>query len=120
MFHVTFLERIFQMKKFLFIVLACAALSACHDTRYVFTNQFPTQPSYSRTQHYIWWGRKSTIEPLQVCGSMNNVAMIEEKENGGQSWLRYLTVGIYSPVTVNVYCKTPMTTSYRARQPQAN
>lgn len=108
------------MKKFLFIALACMALSACHDTRYVFTNQFPTQPSYSRTQHYIWWGRKSTIEPLQVCGSMSNVAMIEEKENSGQSWLRYLTIGIYSPVTVNVYCKTPMTTSYRARQPQAN
>ena len=105
------------MKKYLFITLICLALTACHDTRFVFTNQFPTKPSYSRTQHYVWWGKKSTVDPSQVCGSIDNVAMVEVKEDSKQSWLHILSCGIYSPVTVNVYCKTPMNTSYRAHQP---
>ena len=105
------------MKKFLFVALVCAALTACHDTRYVFSDTVPAQPSYSRTQHYTWWGKKSTIDTMQICGSASNVAMVEEKENAGQSWLRYLTIGIYTPVTTAVYCKQPRATNYRAAQP---
>lgn len=105
------------MKKLLLLALACCALTACQDTRFVLSDSVPAQPSYSRTQHYTWWGKKSTIDAIQVCGSASNVAMVEEKENTGQSWLRYLTIGIYSPVTTAVYCKRPTQTTYRAAQP---
>ena len=105
------------MKKLFTISCVCLIVAACQDTRFVFSNQIPAQPSYSRTQHYTWWGKKSTIDPAQVCGYADNVAMVEEKENAGQSWLRALTLGIYSPATVNVYCKRPVRTNYRAQQP---
>ena len=105
------------MNKYLFIALTCLALTACQDVRFVLSDQVPAQPSYSRIHHFTMWGKKSTIEPVKVCGSINNVAMVEEKEYKGHSWLRFLTCGIYSPVRVNVYCKVPMNSPYRARQP---
>ena len=106
------------MKKYLFIALACLALTACQDTRFVLSKQVPAQPSYTRTMHYTFWGRKATIDAVAVCGSAGNIAMVEEKEYNGQSWLRWLTCGIYSPVRVNVYCKQPVRSNYQARQPQ--
>ena len=106
------------MKKVLIAALVCCALTACQDTRFVFSNQVPAEPSYSRTQHYTFWGKKSTIEVAKVCGSMDNVAMVEQVENSGQSWLRWLTVGIYTPMTARVYCKRPTKSDYRAQQPK--
>ncbi len=106
------------MKKILCLAMTLMTLTACQQTRFVYSNQVPTQPTYSQTEHYTFWGKKATIEPLKVCGSAENVAMVEQKEKTGQSWLRFLTAGIYQPVTVQVYCKRPMRSSYSAGQPR--
>ena len=106
------------MKKFLSVALICLALTACQDTRFVFSEPIPAKPSYTVTQHYLFMGRKATIEPVKVCGSMSNVAMVEEVETTSQSWIRGLTGCIYNPVTVNVYCKQPVKNSYKAGQPK--
>lgn len=106
------------MKKYLAVALISLALAGCQDTRFVFSNAAPTQPSYTRTMHYTWWGKRATIEPVAVCGSAENVAMVEEKEKTGQSWLRWLTGCIYQPVTVNIYCKRPVRSGYQAQQPR--
>lgn len=106
------------MKKLLFTVTTMLALTACQQTRFVYSNSAQQEPAYSQTMHYTWWGKRATIEPLRVCGSAENVAMVEEKEKTGQSWLRYLTIGIYQPVTVSVYCKRPGKSKYWANQPR--
>ncbi|MBR6412553.1 MAG: hypothetical protein IKS41_05280 [Alphaproteobacteria bacterium] len=106
------------MKKLLLVSLCCLAISACQDTRFVFGNAPVSKPSYSATMHYVFWGKKTTINPVAVCGSAENVAMIEEKEKTEQSWLRWLTGCIYQPVTVSVYCKRPVKTEYKAPQPK--
>lgn len=105
------------MKKYLFIALACLALTACQDTRFVFSNQVPAQPTYTRTMHYTFWGKKATIDAVAVCGSAENIAMVEEKERTHQSWMRWLTCDIYQPITTSVYCKRPVRSTYQARQP---
>lgn len=106
------------MKKYLMLALFSLALTACQNTRFVFSNTAPAQPSYTITMHYTWWDKKATINPVAVCGSAENVAMVEEKEKTGQSWLRWLTADIYHPVTVSVYCKRPVRTNYTAQQPR--
>lgn len=106
------------MKKYLFIALTCLALAACQDTRFVLSKQVPPEPSYTRTMHYTFWGKRATIDPIAVCGSAGNIAMVEEKEKTHQSWLRWLTCDIYQPVTVNVYCKMPVRSTYQASQPK--
>ena len=106
------------MKKLFITVTALLALTACQQTRFVYTNSVPRNPTYTQTQHYTWWGKKATIEPLKVCGTAENIAMVEEKEKTHQSWLRFLTLDIYQPVTVSVYCKRPVKSSYSANQPR--
>ena len=106
------------MKKLLFLSLICLAVSACQDTRFIFSNNVPAQPSYTRTMHYTFWGKKATVDPIAVCGSSENIAMVEEKEKTHQSWMRWLTCDIYHPITVNVYCKRPVRSGYQAQQPR--
>ena len=105
------------MKKLLLVSLCCLALSACQDTRFVFSKTPVSQPSYSQTMHFMFWDKKATIDPVAVCGSAENVAMVEEKETTKQSLIRGFTGCIYNPVTVNVYCKRPIRTKYQAKQP---
>ncbi len=106
------------MKKYLTVALISLALAACQNTRFVFSNTAPAQPSYTVTMHYTWWDKKADIDAIAVCGSAENVAMVEEKEKTHQSWLRWLTLDIYQPVTVSVYCKRPVKTNYQAQQPK--
>ncbi len=106
------------MKKILSVILICSALCACQHTQFAFSTHAPAQPSATRTLHYVFWGKKATIDPVRVCGSADNVALVEEKETTGQSWLRWLTACIYQPVTVNVYCKQPVRSSYQIQQPR--
>ena len=106
------------MKKYLTVALFSLVLAACQNTRFVFSNTTPSQPSYTVTMHYTWWGKKATIDPVAVCGYAENVAMVEEKEKTGQSWLRWLTLDIYQPVAVSVYCKRPVRANYKAQQPR--
>ena len=108
-----------MMKKLLSVAIICLALTACQDTRFVFSSRVPSQPTYSGTQHFTFWDKKTTIEPAKVCGSMENVAAVETMENTGQSWLRWLTACIYNPTTVKVYCKQPVkATNYKPEQPK--
>lgn len=99
-------------------VVLVALLSACQSTHFSFTDNVPANPSYTRTMHYTWWGKEAKIEPAKVCGSAENVAMVSEREKTGQSWLRWLTLDIYQPVTIDVYCKRPVKTTYIAPQPK--
>ena len=98
--------------------MICSALCACQQTQFAFSNYVPEQPTSSRTLHYTFWGKRAVIDPVRVCGTAENVAMVEEKELTGQSWLRWLTACIYQPVTVNVYCKRPVRSNYQVPQPK--
>lgn len=109
-----------MIKKIVAVSLLLGTLTACQSTRFVFSPNVPETPSYYQTMHYTFWGKKAMIDPVKVCGSAENVAMVEEKEKTGQSWLRWLTANIYQPVTVSVYCKRPVNTSYWADQPIEN
>ena len=107
-----------MMKKLLSVAIICLALTACQDTRFVFSNRVPSEPTYSGTEHFVFWDKKATIAPVKVCGSMENVAAVELMENTKQSLIRGVTGSIYSPVTVKVYCKQPVRTNYIPEQPK--
>ena len=114
---IVFYERI-KMKKILSMACICLALSACQNTRFVFSDNVPSQPSYTGVLHYIFWGKKGTVNAAKICGSSDNVVMVEETETTSQSFLRGITAGVYSPITVKVYCKRPVKSSYHMPQPK--
>ena len=107
-----------KMKKILSVILICSALCACQNTRFVFSNSTPSQPSFTAVLHYLFWDKKGTVNAVQICGSADNVLMVEETETTSQSFLRGISAGIYSPITVKVYCKRPVKTSYHVQQPK--
>ncbi len=106
------------MKKLLFCAIICLALAACQDTRFVFSQNVPSEPSFSGTEHFLFWDKKVTIEPVKVCGSAENVAAVELLETKKQSLIRGFSGSIYCPTTVNVYCKRKVNTDYKPDQPK--
>lgn len=107
------------MKKTLFALATALVLSGCMTSQFPMAPayQIPAQPNYSRTQHFVWANKVSKVDPIKVCGSASNVAMVEDVVLTHQAWLKILTALIYQPTTTRVYCKTPVKTSYMAPQP---
>mgnify|MGYP000007185915 FL=1 len=109
------------MKKTLLGLLVVFALTGCMTSRFPMTSQdqIPEKPTYSRTQHFVWINKVSTVDPAKVCGSVSNVAMVEDVVLTHQAWLKILTALIYQPTTTRVYCKRPVRNGYIAPQPSS-
>ena len=105
-----------KIKSLLTLSILALGLSGCVTQKFPMAKgPITVEPSYSRTQHAVWWDKVFVVDPVAVCGSANNVAMLETDVNTGQAWLRVITANIYAPYTANVYCKNPPARNYSDR-----
>jgi len=101
------------MKK-LFILVALASvilLSSCSTQRIAIgstSREVPkTNPHYSYWDHFFLGGIGQTKfrNAVELCKNNNGVEFIETRLSFAQGLVTGLTYSIYSPRTVNVYCK---------------
>ncbi len=82
-------------------------LSGCMTTRVVFSDKFDprAKPAYVDYFDYYWLGFRGEREVAlqKVCMDQRPHAIVRTK-TAEDVLLTYITVGIYSPVTVKIWC----------------
>lgn len=94
------------MKKHL-ICLIAAALTGCstvtiHPDR---TGKLITPPTYQETKDFYFWGLNGehTVDVQQICGGKEVIQMQSQATFEDGLW-GALTLGIYAPHSVKVWC----------------
>ena len=66
-----------------------------------------TNPHYSYWDNFLFWGVGQTKfnNAQELCKNNNGVDFVETRLSFAQGLLTGLTYGIYSPRTINIYCK---------------
>jgi Bor protein len=52
------------------------------------------------------FGQQHTIDAVQVCGSLDKVASVEVEQSLMDAVIATVTLGIYTPLSARVYCKS--------------
>lgn len=93
------------MRKVL-ILSAVLALSACATQRFDLRPPSTPYPAVDEAQSF--WiggiGQDQDLDAARVCGSPSKVVRVEMEQTAGNVGLSLLTLGIYSPRQVRVYC----------------
>lgn len=100
--------------------LAVALLPGCMRHEYVVSGTVPRQTKvFSAWQHNFLWGSVSATNPIDlraVCPE--GISRIESEIALEQTFMHALTVGIYAPTKMHVYCrKLPATEPAAAGAP---
>ena len=98
------------MKKVLCPLVCSLLLSGCLASRFpISQNTVSVEPTYSDTKVFLLWGlvpQPKYTDPVQVCGGVDNVSMVETKTSFWDGLISLLTFGLFVPQTANVYCTT--------------
>ncbi|MCQ2913694.1 MAG: Bor family protein [Alphaproteobacteria bacterium] len=89
------------MLKKLILAITLVFLSGCMQTQVRFAGYIPSEPTYSKFHHY----RGNDVDPVRICGRLDNIAMVEETENFISALVRTILFDLWQPTYVNVYCK---------------
>jgi Bor protein len=93
------------MKKICWFAMAWI-LSGC--VTQTFTLAVNTPPMPDATQQVVFYfgglGQNREVNAGKICGGASRVAKVTTGQSGGEALLSAITLGIYSPRTVSVYC----------------
>ena len=82
------------------------SLTGCAIQRFDVRPDTQMAPTHDNSQTF--WvggiGQSEDIDAAKVCGSAANVQRVETQATAGNIGLTILTLGIYSPRQVRVYC----------------
>jgi hypothetical protein len=82
------------------------SLTGCALQRFDVRPETQNAPTYDDSQTF--WvsgiGQSESIDAAKVCGSASNVQRIETQRTAGSVVLGLLTLGIYTPHQIRVYC----------------
>ena len=104
------------MKKFLsyiFVVAILLGFGGCATQQFVINESYMDQkdaddlePKVDEQVAFFFSGilQTDTVNPAQVCGSIENVVKVESELTFGQGFLGVITMGIYTPRNVKVFC----------------
>lgn len=94
------------MKKFVAILCLSLMLTSCAAQRGLVSSGY--RPGEDGTHHFFLWGifQEEEVNPARVCRSASNVAYVESQQSGLDVVLTLLTVGLYSPRSYAVYCRS--------------
>ena len=96
------------MKKILYPLVLATLLSGCYTSRFpISQNGLFIEPTRSETKIFLLWGlvpQPKYTDPAQICGSIDNVGMVETKTGLWDGVISLLTLGLISTRTANVYC----------------
>jgi len=96
------------MKLPLVLLSAAALLGGCAIQRYDL-NPAASADTPQHDEAQTFWvggiGQTQTVDANQTCGGAHKVARVETEQTAGNVVLNTITLGIYSPRQVRVYCK---------------
>jgi hypothetical protein len=93
------------MKK-LAIAAIVLGLTGCAIQRFDVRPETQNAPTHDNSQTFWVYGIGQSVEidAAKVCGTASNVQRVETQMTAGNVGLTILTLGIYSPRQVRVYC----------------
>lgn len=94
--------------RFLASLLLIMFITSCAGQKFVLksNNSFSKQ-EYKKTDHFVFWGlsqEKTLEQPQQFCKNNENFSSVAFKVTVPNYLLRIVTLGIYWPRTIEVYC----------------
>ena len=93
------------MKK-IAIAAIVLSLTGCAIQRFDVRPDTQNAPTHDNSQTF--WvggiGQSEDIDAAKVCGNASNVQRVETQMTAGNVGLTILTLGIYSPRQIRVYC----------------
>lgn len=93
------------MKK-LAIAAIVLSLTGCATQRFDVRQDTQNAPTHDNSQSF--WvggiGQSEDLDAAKVCGAAANVQRVETQLTAGNVGLTILTLGIYSPRQIRVYC----------------
>ena len=100
----TILKRI-TMKK-LAVMAVVLALGGCATQRFDVQSAGAQSPAYDEAQTFFVGGigQSQEVDAAKVCGGVKNVQRVETQLTPANVGLGLLTLGIYSPRQIRVYC----------------
>lgn len=95
------------MNKLLTAFVATSLLAGCATQTANVRSTANTTPNYSKSQSFFIGGigQEKQVDAHSVCGGEQNVAKVESIQTPKDIGLSFLTLGIYTPRTANVYCR---------------
>lgn len=100
-----------MLKKLFLTIVTISTLSSCATQRLVFDENYQSQPKrlgYKGTSHFVisGWYQRSSFNAAEYCGgSSDNIHSTEVRRSAGQVVIMVLTMGLYSPKEIKIYCK---------------
>ena len=93
------------MKKITVMALAIA-LGGCATQRFDVQTANDVSPAFDDAQTFFVGGigQSQEVDAAKVCGSAAKVQRVETQMTAGNVGMAILTIGIYSPRQVRVYC----------------
>lgn len=93
------------MKNFALMAVALA-LGGCATQRFDIQSAGAPTPAYDQGQTFFIGGigQRQEVDAAQVCGGGKNVQRVETQLTPANVGLGLLTLGIYSPRQIRVYC----------------
>jgi hypothetical protein len=83
-------------------------LSSCATKQFKMNEKITLKPSAEGKRHYVFWalGQDTAISGEGICKQLENVVAIDSYSSISDSFLTYLSGGIYSPKSYAIYCYT--------------
>ena len=94
----------------IFLISIILILSSCSTQRFVTDKKYykVQSPNYKKTDHFTFWGigqTKITTDAEDKCADNNKkLASVQFKQTVPNYLLTFVTLGIYSPRTLEVFC----------------
>jgi hypothetical protein len=94
------------MKKLAIAAVVLSLMTGCAVQRFDVRPDTQNAPTHDNSQNFWVYGigQSEDIDAAKVCGSASNVQRVETQMTAGNVGLTILTLGIYSPRQVRVYC----------------
>tara|TARA_Y100001960_G_scaffold226116_1_gene236814 strand:- start:1780 stop:2097 length:318 start_codon:yes stop_codon:yes gene_type:complete len=93
------------MKKVL-IALSLLALTACSKQSYIMSSKKgELTHEYNNSFFLGGIGQTEDNDAVKMCAGQQNITMVETQRTFGNGLVSVVTLGIYTPMKVRVYCK---------------
>ncbi len=100
------------MKKIIVAVVALVMVSSCATQTFLVDKNIKREvpssnPHFSKWSHFFLSGigQDDVQNAAQLCQESGGVSFVEAKQTVGQVLVNIATLGIYTPRTMNIYCK---------------
>jgi hypothetical protein len=94
------------MKKIILSLTCLLVLSACDKQSYVMSTQVgELTHDYNNSFYLGGIGQTKDNDAVKMCAGKQNITKVETERTLGNTLIGIVTIGIYTPMNVKVYCK---------------